>query len=206
MRQPFPTWEEERALHERVLAGGSLASEAVFRAFMEPLSVRVRAEMGCDEETAYDAVVDAVFGYLNRPELYDPQRRLTTYLMRAAKNRVRDNRRTVGARAVREKNYATEFALSARNPQETLEDLTEAKRLMQWLVESKYLKNDQDWTAFEFFLLDERSTEALAKALGMPPDLPEKERRQEVKRIRDRLKKALARVLKKKKEEPDDES
>ena len=200
----YPTREEERMLHEQVLGGSPLAPEAVFMAFMESLSDTVRREMRCDEDFAYDAMVDAVFAYLGRPERYEPEKgRLTTYLLKMAKNRVVDRYRAAEARTQRDQKYARHVELSARNPKEEMEDEVEARLALARLVEKGLLKNERDWAALRLILQGERSTEILAKALGLS-ELPPEERKKAVKRHRDRLMKLLER--RGKKEKPDDES
>lgn len=200
-----PPRDEEEKLHERVLSGDPLASEAVFMAFMEPLTKMVMWKMRCKQEDAYDAMVDAVFIYLNEPERYDPKKAsLTTFLGMMAKRRLSDKRDSERNQAEREKKYAAQFELLARNPKEVMEAEVEAKRAVESLVKGGYMKNDQDWTALELILSGERSTEVLAKALGLG-DLPKDEMKRAVKRVRDRLMKLLERIGKKTKEEPDDE-
>ncbi|ADO69630.1 sigma-70 family RNA polymerase sigma factor [Stigmatella aurantiaca] len=183
---------DEAGLHQRVLQGDPVAPVDVFQTYMDQILKILIQERGCDAEVANDSAVDAVMSYLNEPSRYDPRRgRLSTYLIQAAKNRASDRHRTATSQARRDQDYANVVTLQQRPPKEALEDAVEAKRLLQ-LVE-KLLKREKDKITLEHFLQDERSTEALAEALGLKALSPEQKKR-EVKRHKDRLTKFLERL------------
>ncbi|WP_338869578.1 hypothetical protein [Myxococcus stipitatus] len=77
----FPSQPEERALHERVMAHGSLAWPDVFKAFMDPIFTGLCKRPGQSQDDARDATIDVIYDYLNHPERYIPEKgRLHNYL------------------------------------------------------------------------------------------------------------------------------
>jgi RNA polymerase sigma-70 factor (ECF subfamily) len=198
MRYPSP--EDERVLHERVVQHDPVASTDVFMTYMDRIVKVLMQRLGCDEDAAYDSTVEVIFTYIHKPARYDPGKgRLFSYLMQAAKHRAVDKRRSADARARREQDFVE---LPARTPKEEMEDSVEARLVMKRLVERGYLKNERDWDALGLILSGERSTEVLAVALGLT-SLPKEELKRAVKRHRDRLMKLLERFGK---EDSDDES
>ncbi|WP_162159637.1 RNA polymerase sigma factor [Cystobacter fuscus] len=158
----------------------------------------VRHDLKCDEETAYDAVIDVLYAYVEAPGRYDPDRaRLVTYLTKAAKHRVQDRLKSGASRAQREENFASVVELGQSAPKDILENFVEASRAVERL--EKRL-SERDLAVVRLILSGESSTEALARALGLNPSSQE-EMRREVKRHRDRLMKILERLGK---EDPDD--
>jgi RNA polymerase sigma-70 factor (ECF subfamily) len=167
MGMSFPTQAEALSLHERLLQGDRVASAEVFEAFMDPILRVLTRARGCTREDAYDSAIDAVVSYVRNPERYDHHRgTLSTYLTQAARNRLMDRQRSLGARTRREQEFAIVFELQARSPKVAME-ISSSRR--------------------------ERSTRRLAETLGLGP-LPEMDLRRAVKRARDRLMKWLARL------------
>jgi len=72
-----------------------------------------------------------------------------------------------------------------------MERVVEAREL--WQKVERALQDERDRAALALILDGERSTEALAEALGLQ-GLPQLERQREVKRHRDRLVKVLERL------------
>jgi len=198
MRYPSP--EDERALHERVIQHDPVASNDVFMTYMDRIVKILMQRLGCDEDAAHDSTVEVIFTYIHKPARYDPGKgRLFSYLMQAARHRVVDKRRSADARVRREQGFVE---LPVRAPKEEMEDLVEARLVMRRLVERGHLKNERDWDALGLILSGERSTEVLAVALGLT-SLPREELKRAVKRHRDRLMKLLERFGK---EDSDGES
>lgn len=189
----FPSPAEEQALHERVLKKNeSLASEDVFRVFMDPITrllCRNRREQFEDE--AHDAVCDVLLEYLENPERYQAHRsRLSSYLTRNAEMQVRDMYRSQEARQRREREFGEVIELRATAPNRSMERIVEVRHLAGQLERAIH---ERDQATLGLILQGERSTHALAKAMNLPP-LSEKELRREVKRNRDRLMKTLGRI------------
>jgi RNA polymerase sigma-70 factor (ECF subfamily) len=195
---------DELILHKRVLQNDPVAPVEVFKHYMDRLVDILGREASCNEDMAYDSAVDAVLAYLEEPGRYDPSKgRLVTYLIRVAKRRLLDRRRSATAQTRREQDFACSVELQARNPKEELEDTVDARFLLERLVDSGHLKIERDMRALKLILEDVRSTELLSEALGLGP-LPKDEMQRKVKRHRDRLMKLLERFGRK--EDSDDES
>ncbi|MCP3169581.1 RNA polymerase sigma factor [Myxococcus qinghaiensis] len=189
----FPSQAEEQALHERVLKKNeALASQDVFRVFMDPITrVLCRSRRRPEDDEAYDAVCDVLMEYLENPERYQAHRsRLSSYLTRNAEMQARDTHRAREARQRREREFGEVIELRATAPNRSLEINVEVGHLMGRLEQAI---QERDRAAFGLILQGERSTDALAKAMNLPT-LPEKELRREVKRNRDRLMKTLGRI------------
>jgi RNA polymerase sigma-70 factor (ECF subfamily) len=189
---PFPVAADELALHERLLAGDPVAPVDVYQGFMDPISDALQRDLRCTEDDAHDSGVDAILGYLEAPARYDREKgRLSTYLMDIAKKRVIDRIRSRTASGRRDDGYAAVVELHSANPKEVMEAQVEAKELWQ-KVEAE-VPDERDREAVKLILAGERSTDALAAALGLPALTPLEVRRQ-VKQHRDRLLKVLERL------------
>ncbi|MCE9672620.1 sigma-70 family RNA polymerase sigma factor [Myxococcus stipitatus] len=188
----FPTQAEEQALHERILAGQSLAHRDVFRVFMDPIIDILCKRRGQSREDAYDATIDVIYSYLRAPARYDPTRGpLHNYLTQAAVKKTLDRFRSNEARQRREQEFGDVFELRARTPKESMEITVEA-RLAVDRIEQQELQ-EMDRTFLKLYLQGERSTHILATAMGLPQG-SEMDQRREVKRHRDRLLKFLGRL------------
>ncbi|GEN11427.1 NB-ARC domain-containing protein [Myxococcus fulvus] len=167
--------------------------EDILRVSTPRIALYVRDRLKCDEEIAHDAAVDAVVSYLNNPDRYDPSKYdLDEYLSQAALHQARDRSRAAFAKSRREQQFASELELSLRDPREQMEQSVEANNALKKLVARGYLKDEKDMAALAMLLQGERSTERLAKALGLDA-LKQEQMRREVKRQRDRLMKILER-------------
>lgn len=188
----FPDRDAERDLHDRVLSGDATVTSDVFSEYVTALAQRVTADLGCDEEDAHDAAIDAVYSYLDAPDRYQTrQGRLATFLSNIAKKRAIDRLRSRPAGTKREERFAQAVELSAPAPNEQVEEGAEARRI--WEMIEMSVSGEHDRNALQLILAGERSTIALAEALGLP-DLPDLDRQREVKRHRDRLLKVLERL------------
>ncbi|MCY1074747.1 RNA polymerase sigma factor [Archangium lansingense] len=199
----YPSPEDERVLHERAVRHDPVVLADALLMFMDRISGILMQRLRCDEDTSREAAMRVIFSYIERPGRYDPGKgRLFAYLLQAAKYRALDQRRTAQSEAQRNRDFISVVEQGSRTPKEKLENQVEAGLTMRRLVERGYLKDERDQNALLLILQGERSTEELARALGLPP-MPTLELRREVKRHRDRLMKLLERFGK---EDSDDES
>lgn len=188
----FPTPQDEAALHGRVLATDPVAPADVFANFTEPLASAVRRDLRCDHDTARDSAIDALFEYLGSPSAYKPAKgRLSTFLVQVAKRGAIDRLRARSAETRREQAFSAVVELGAPAPNEEMERSAEAQEL--WQKVEQVVQNNCDRTALTLILDGERSTDVLARALGIH-GLSQLERQREVKRHRDRLIKVLERL------------
>jgi RNA polymerase sigma-70 factor (ECF subfamily) len=201
MRHPSP--EEEMVLHQRLLEHDPLAYYDVFPMYMERIAKKLEGS-GYDVDVARDAAIDTVVAYREKPERYDPRKvHLFTYIMGVARHKAEDRRRSVQARAQREKKHG-DVELLRRTPKdqvEMMEAYVKVRQLVDLLEEGEVL-NERDQAILRLFLMGEGSTEEVAKVLRLPP-MPKEKRQSEAKRHRDRLLKRLARFGK---EDSDDDS
>lgn len=188
----FPNAAIERILHQRVLAGDPVAPADLFAQLVEPLISAVRHDLKCDPENARDSAIDALFEYLGSPEAYNPDRgRLCTFLTQVAKRNAIDRIRARSAEFRREQEFSTVVEVRESAPNEKMERSAEAQRLWERIEQA--VQNERDRLALALILEGERSTEALADALGIQA-VTQLERQRAVKRHRDRLLKVLERL------------
>lgn len=179
-------------MHRRVVSGDATASVDVFQEYVAPLATTVAGDLGCDDDDAHDAAIDAVYAYLDAPDRYRTERgRLTAFLIDIAKKRAIDRLRSRSARSEREGKFAQAVELSSPAPNEQMEAGVEAGRI--WEMIERTVSGKRDRRALQLILAGERSTIALSEALGLS-DLPDLDRQREVKRNRDRLLKMLERL------------
>lgn len=202
MRHPSP--EEEMLLHQRLLEHEPLAYFDVFPMYMERLAKQLE-KIGYDVDVARDAALDAVLVYREKPERYDRRKvHLFTYIMGVARNKAIDRWRSSQARAQREKKQG-DVELLLRTPKDSMEQMETYVRVRQLVdqLEEGGMLDERDRAVLRLFLIDEKSTEEVAKVLRLPP-MSKEDRQREAKRHRDRLMKLLERFGKK--EDPDDDS
>lgn len=188
----FPTPQDEIALHERVLSTDPVASIDVFSGFAESLIMAIQRDLKCDQDVAWDSMIDAIFEYLREPSTYQQSKgRLSTFLTRIAKRRAIDRIRKRSAEARREQEFVAGVELRTSAPKEEMERSLEARQL--WRKVEQSVPDERDRAALALILDGERSTDALAEALGVG-GLSDLERQREVKRHRDRLIMVLKRL------------
>jgi RNA polymerase sigma-70 factor (ECF subfamily) len=187
---PFPA--QERALHQRLLAGDPVAPVDVFQAMMGPMIAALRGDLGCTEDEAHDSAIDGLLVYLDQPGRYDPARaRLSTYVMDISKKKAIDRLRSRIAAEHREGAYAGVVELQATNPNDMMEVTIEAREL--WQMVEKTVEDETDRRLLKLVLSGERTTEAFAQLLGIS-HLTLLDQRRVVKQHRDRLMKVLERL------------
>ncbi len=202
MRHQSP--EDEMVLHQRLLEGDPLAYGEVFAMYMERLATKLE-QTGYDVDVARDAALEAVLAYRAKPERYDPRKvHLFTYIMGVAKHKAVDRWRSLQAEGQREKKQG-DVELLRRTPKDSMEQMETYVRVRQLvdLLEEGGLLDERDQAVLRLFLIEEKSTDEVAKVLRLPP-MSKEDRQREAKRHRDRLMKLLERFGKK--EDPDDDS
>ena len=188
----FPSSEVEITLHQKVLAADPIAPADLFAQLVEPLMHAVQRDLRCDPEITRDSSIDALFDYLNSPTAYKQEKgRLCTFLVQVAKHKAVDRIRPRSAEARREREFGALVEVREPAPNEVMERSAEAQELWQRI--EQVVQDDRDRVALALILDGERSTEALAEALGIQ-DLTALERQRDVKRHRDRLLKTLERL------------
>lgn len=188
----FPSSEAESTLHQRVLAGDPVAPADLFAHLVEPLISAMRHDLRCDAEIAMDSSIDALFDYINSPSAYSPDRgRLCTFLTHIAKHKAVDRIRARSAEARREQEFSSLVEVRESAPNEKMERSADAQRL--WQKIEQVVQNERDRLALALILDGERSTDAIADALGIHAST-QLERQRAVKRHRDRLLKILDRL------------
>jgi RNA polymerase sigma-70 factor (ECF subfamily) len=191
-------------LHQRLLEGDPLAYGEVFAMYMERLATKLE-RIGYDVDVARDAALEAVLAYRAKPERYDPRKvHLFTYIMGVAKHKAVDRWRSIQAEGQREKKQG-DVELLRRTPKDSMEQMETYVRVRQLvdLLEEGGLLDERDQAVLRLFLIEEKSTDEVAKVLRLPP-MSKEDRQREAKRHRDRLMKLLERFGKK--EDPDDDS
>ncbi len=202
MRHQSP--EDEMVLHQRLLEGDPLAYGEVFAMYMERLATKLE-RIGYDVDVARDAALEAVLAYRAKPERYDPRKvHLFTYIMGVAKHKAVDRWRSLQAEGQREKKQG-DVELLRRTPKDSMEQMETYVRVRQLvdMLEEGGLLDERDQAVLRLFLIEEKSTDEVAKVLRLPP-MSKEDRQREAKRHRDRLMKLLERFGKK--EDPDDDS
>jgi RNA polymerase sigma-70 factor (ECF subfamily) len=189
-----------RRIHERLLAGDPTASadlaEKVGDVVFEKLSKKYARR---DPDMVRDAAWDAIRAYMEHPATFDPGKRgLIGYLVMSADG---DLRNALAKVRRRRENLVEDVELAGvrgkrrgqvrvGRAEEKLVAHLEVERLRPQL--RRLFSNPADQAALELLVDGERSTEAFAEVWGLG-NLPVDQQRSEVKRGKDRLKKALER-------------
>lgn len=189
-----PSRGEQAELHAAVVAGDPTASARICEALLEPLVERLSYKWKrLDRQALEDQATDSLIGYVSNPQRYDPQRAsLLTYLTLDAdgdlKNAYRSTRRDREQLA-----SDVEDAVSQRNETTDVELFVEDDRAFLARLREAF-PDELDRRVIYLLLEGERSTSSYASALGIS-DLQADEQRAEVKRVKDRIKKRLARLI-----------
>lgn len=194
--------ESELSLHQRLLEGEETASSEVCDRFLDPLIKdlnRFNPKIANrDPSLIPDAVVEALLNYIDEPEKYDPERKeLYSYLRMSAegdlknlldkeRRRTRDQESLEGDVEVDKKSRNSPLQLVSIPDQEA-----EKQELREKLED--VLQSEKDVEVAEMILNEIRKTEHYVDVLNLS-DLPIEKQREEVKRAKDRIKKALKRA------------
>lgn len=189
-----PSRAEQAELHAALVAGDPTASSRIFDALLDPLVERLTYKWKTvDRQDLEERAIDSLIAYVSNPQRYDPRRAsLLTYLTLDADGDLKNAYRS--ARHEREQLASdVEDAVSRRNERADVEFFLEEDRAFLARLREAF-PDERDRRVIYLLLEGERSTAAYAAALdisGRPVD----EQRAEVKRIKDRIKKRLARLI-----------
>ncbi|HZU05403.1 MAG TPA: sigma factor [Chloroflexota bacterium] len=201
---------DEQALHARLLAGDPTAPADLAETYLPRLVARLgRYYKNVDPQLLESAAIDAVLDLAMHPHRYDPARgRLESYLFMAARRDLLNALQRTQRRAAHERPLTVidpsagnvELASPARNlraseADDPLELLIQQEaadpRLMAAIREQC---DEREWAVFQLMLDGEDRTAAYAQVLGIT-HLSPREQAQEVKRVKERLKKRARRLV-----------
>lgn len=192
--------DEERALHARLLAGDLTASAEVATRYLtglvDVLSRKHPQVAARDETMVRDAATDALLDYAASPASFDPERRtLQGYLFMAAEGDLLNALAKARREHEREKlSDPVELRQSARN---TGVGVPKAERELQHQELrarlNELVPDPMEQQVLELMLEGERETMAYAIVMGIV-EKDWEERREEVKRMKDKLKARLRRT------------
>ena len=199
-RLPFPSADEGRELHRRLLAQDSTAPLEVCTRYAEPLlEFLLSLDRHADEQACNSAVGDALMNYVQRPETFDPAiRDLSAFLRMAAKrdlsNLARAERRH---HRKREADFRVEDANVCGNhfeddPAASMERREEREAARVPLEAVRAECDEEERLVLDLMIEGERSTERFAAVLG-EGHTSEEDQRRAVKRVKDRIKKRIER-------------
>ena len=203
---PTPEPHLLEAIHRRLLDRDPVAPADLAKVVLDPLVAHIRSRFPeVPDPTMIDnAVTDAVLNYAERPQQYDPSKRgLLGYLRMAAAGDLRNAMDAFRRRQQREQSldvvelepHRRKRLSMAMRLSPTLEDDVMSTIATQRLAAQvrKAAETPQDAQVLQLMIDGERRTELFAAALGLE-GLSGDERRREVKRHKDRLKKRLQRL------------
>lgn len=204
----LPSPEAARALHQRLLDGDPVASSDLAVAYLDWLAAWLARTNPRDERHLCDtAAEDAILGLSKRPAAYDPERLGLEAYLRMAATRDLQNLRSRERRHSRHRADLDAVELSpdagkylwdeAGDPARIVERREEAMAnetvLAPRLAAAREGLSEAEAWALELLRQGERKTAPYAAALGIT-HLPLAEQRQQVKRVKDKLKKRLERA------------
>lgn len=201
----WPTPERALDIHARLRQGDPVASADLAAAFLVPLAALVeRKNPRIDPHLCGEAAEDAILSLIKNPSSYNPERApLEAYLRMSAQGDLRNllqrerrhASRRVGIEAV--ELFATDRNPLAEDadPARAIDRAEEARTPMRLQFPDKVRAslNHEEERVLWLIGIGERSTEAFASVLGIT-HLPQETQRQEVKRVKDRLKRRLKRA------------
>jgi RNA polymerase sigma-70 factor, ECF subfamily len=204
LSNPDPHALEE--IDRRLRDGDPTAPSDLAELVLDPLARSLRARFPDLEDPSLvdDAVADTVLNYAERPDQFDPSKRgLFGYLAMSARGDLMNALAAVRRRRGREASLdVVELPLERRNkasmerePSATFEDQVisdlASQRMMARVREA--VETPEDAKVLQLMIDGERGTDRFAQVLGLE-GLTADERRREVKRHKDRLKKRLERL------------
>ncbi|MGI8336756.1 hypothetical protein ACRYCC_43015 [Actinomadura scrupuli] len=204
-RNESPIQGRAVALHHRLLAGDVTASSELFELLGDRLVARLKARWPrlAGTDALHDASVDALIGYLQAPDRYDPTRAaLLSWLELAAHRDLANDH--ASPRRTFERAWLVESALSAelgtgegplleeRLAVRDVHPVEESSGVLSRIREAFPDAVDRE-LIFLYCIEGERSTKAAAEVLGIG-GLPPGEQASEVKRHKDRILHKLRRM------------
>jgi RNA polymerase sigma-70 factor, ECF subfamily len=196
--------EFELSIHRRLLAGDSVASEELVTAYLSRLVKTLRKRLWQrDDAVLVNAAIDALFSYIQRPNLFDPEKSsLFSYLAMAARGdllnavdkEVTRRKHEIAVNSVEDERDRRNIVLDRVDPGapderrrvEIMYGRELAKKLRKEIVDPR------DWKLLELMYDGVRDTRSYAVLLDAD-GLSEKEQQRLVKQHKDRLNKQLER-------------
>lgn len=203
----MPTEEWLREIHERLLANDPIAPAELAEQIIDLLTRKLSSKYYYlnDQSIIYDAVSDAILGYIKSPLQFNPSKRgLLGYLQMAAEGDLKNALSKISRRHKKEiVTDDVELTLSGGNISLRRGSITnDESTLMEKQNHNKIqsaicalFKDPKDVKIAEMIIDGERATAAFASVLGLQA-LNDIEQKSEVKRHKDRIKKRLERSLK----------
>lgn len=184
-------------LHNRLLSRDPVATEEMFSLVVPELEKHLRLQLpslavGVDPDIYLAAVYEALTDYFKKPEKYNPKKSgLLTYLRLASwrdlQNLLKKESRHASGRVPLQ---SVEFSHSDGNDisERVAQDLDD-QRLVAYLAQGM---SSDERAIFALMMEGERSTRVAAEAMNIA-HLSSREQRQQVKRVKDRIKKRIQR-------------
>lgn len=200
-----PASPDELDLHNRLLNGDETASADLFDRYMGLLVGALRKShpriADHNEALLLDAVTDALFEYINRPEIYKPDRKsLRNFLYMAAQGDLLNAWRREKVAALVETSLDQPVELGQEIGNSVVEKAPGMPPVLARIAAAELWQHVQEIVPEAEFqqvltlMIDGvRETSAYAEVLGIT-DLPEAAQRKQVKQVKDRLKKRLQRA------------
>jgi RNA polymerase sigma-70 factor (ECF subfamily) len=200
----FPSREEGLRVHQRLLAGDPTAPSDLAGMYLDALiGWLLTHNRSIDPDFCFQAAADSILSLISDPGSYDPGRQtLEVYLRMAAKrdllnilereNRHRHQRRTLAS--VELSPEAGKYLGRENDPFGPLQSEEAVREAWNGVPASvREGLAPRELAVLELMLGQERKTEVYARAFGIE-DLPAEEQREQIKRVKDRLKKRLDRA------------
>lgn len=189
-----PSRAEQDALHEALLKGDPTASARIFEALLEPLVDRLGFKWRpLDRRDIEEQAADSLISYITNPHRYDPRRAsLLTYLTLDADGDLKNAYRSPRRRR-EQLSGDVEDPPSPRNETTDAELFAEDDRVLFARLRDAF-PSEADRQVIHLLMEGERSTAVYAEVLGIAGLSPE-EQKAEVKRVKDRIKKRLGRLI-----------
>lgn len=194
---PYPTVTEITVLHARVLARHDYAVEALIERLLPVLTHLVRRSFpATSDDLVLNAVEDALLDYVKRPDQFDRSRGvpLLAFLRLASLRNLSNSVRAESRRMARQQRYIEE-AMACWKPSWRHGASGEQDDVSMDVQDRlAHLVTSEEQPAMALWLQGERRTGPLAMALGIA-HLSVAEQRRQLKRIKDRLRNRLKRLV-----------
>lgn len=197
---------EEYAFHQRLLAADDPTASAEVSEWLYPLLVRETYARACgvggsavDRDMVEEAVGNVLLEYINAPERYDPDRGpLQRYLVMAAYRDFQNLSAKEARRAGSQRYLSTLY--TEQEGEDIVDDQQDIGQLIWrihaeglWQMLDEQFPDPTERQVVELIVERVRSVQLYARLLGLT-HLSIEDQREEVKRVKDRLKKRLHRI------------
>lgn len=187
-----------KQLHERLVNGDHSIANEICEFLLNALSAAMAKKFPrIDNDLLSDCVTDAIFEYLKRPAIYDPQKgsNLETFLIMTSTRNVQDFSKKSATYARKKEAYSEFFQIFVANDgSESNTEMSEIEIEEKGAELMSILKTKEDRKFFEAQLSGEKDLKVFAQILGISNATIETQK-MEVKRTRDRITKTLKRYV-----------